>query len=194
MSKKIIYILLLFQTLISCQQEPSISKTSFDPAITKTSFDYIDISFNNGINGIISVFIDSSKVIKVHTINHDKQNVYYQDTLKELDVIKINRLSNKALSDNIDTLFGSPSCFTLPYYLILVNKDKSIRTLVYQDIDYAFRPLDSLTNTIISLTNTIKQNALDTNFVFTSLKKVLGPPSPTPNKTVKFIPPVIKDN
>lgn len=184
MQKKIFYILLLFQTLISCRQET---------LITKTSFDYIDISFNNGTNGLTSVYIDSSKVIKVHTINHDKQSVYYQDTLKELDVIKLNRLSNKAIANKIDTLIGSPSCFTFPYYLIIVNKDKSIRTLVYQDRDYSFRPLDSLIKNIILLTKTINHNPLDSNFIFHSLQKVSGPPSLT-IELEKFVAPVIKEN
>jgi hypothetical protein len=182
--KKTFYIFLFFQTFISCRQEPP---------VTKTSFDYIDISFNNGRTGIISVFVDSSKVIKVLTIDHDNKNHYYQDTLKDSDIIKLNRLSNKALMDKFDTVVGSPSCFSFPCYLIIASKDKNIRTLVYQDINYSFKPLDSLTKNIILLTRTIKQNPLDSNFAFNSLKKVIGPPSLT-KEMEEFIPPVIKDN
>ncbi len=159
----------------------------------KTSFDILDISFNRGTSGITSVFIDSTKIIRVHIKDYDKQNSYYQDTLKDGDIIKLNRLSNKALTNKFDTLVGGPSCFSFPFYLIITNKNTTMKTLVYQDIDYSFKPLDSLTNTIILLTKTIKRYPLDTNFVFNSLKKVLGPPPPIYGME-KFVPPVIKEN
>jgi hypothetical protein len=184
MNKKIFFILFLFQAFISCRRESP---------VTKPSFHYIDISFNNGTSGIISVFIDSSKAIKVHTVDYKKQSHYYQDTLNDNDIVKLNRLSNEALAGKIDTLVGSPSCFSFPYYLVIAGKDKNMRTLIYQDKDYSFKPLDSLTKSILLLTRTIKQHPLDTDFVFNSLQRVLGPPSPTIEMS-KFIPPVIKDN
>lgn len=181
---KTVSIILAFITLASCG-----NKT---PRPLTTSFDYIEISFNNGTDGITSVYIDNTKVIKVRAINREKQCAYYQDTLADSVITKLNHFTENAFTNKFDSIVGHPSCFAFPYYLILSNKKQNIQTLVYQDKDYSFRPLDSLTKNIILLTRIIKHNPLDTNFVFKSLQKVVGPLQSL-KEMKKFIPPVIKD-
>jgi hypothetical protein len=183
MIKKVICILFFYLAFTSCRHEPT---------ITKASFDYIDVSFNNGPSGIISVFIDSSGLIKVRKIERDKKSHYYQDSLQDKDLLKLSSYAKKVFFLKIDTLVGSPGCFSFPYYLIIANKKKVVRTLVFQDRDYAYKQLDSLVKQVDLLAKTIKQKPLDTNFIFASLEKVLGPKLVT-GEMVKFVPPIIKE-
>lgn len=177
------YFLPLITILFACDHESS---------RTKTSFDIIDVSFNRGRNGITSVYVDSTKNIKVLITKYDGQKIFYQDTLNDSSIVNLNILSNKLLSAKTDSIIGQSSCFTFPYYFEITSKNQKLQTLVNEDINYSQPQFKAFIENILRLTTTIEHNSLDSTFVFKSLSKVIGLPGP-PIDTIKFIPPIIKN-
>lgn len=183
MTLKTLYLFPAIIILFSCHH---------DNKKIRTSFDFIDVSFNRGRDGITTVYLDSTKNIKVLITKYDNQKIFYQDTLNDSSISVLNTLSSKLLSAKMDTIIGSASCFTFPYYFDIASKNQHLQTLVNEDIDYSNPQFKTLIESILLLTTTIKHNALDSNFNFKSLSKVIGPPPPFID-TIRFIPPVIKD-
>ncbi len=155
-----------------------------------SSIDYIDISFNNN-DGMTSVYIDSSKVIRVNYINKSWDKFYFKDTLADFAFYKIDKLIVKALSEKHDSIVNHQTCFTSAYNLNLSYKKDLFSVLVYQDPTTTYLPLDSLTKMIYRISRTITKQTSDSTFKFNTLARISDPPSPS-IELVKFVHPKFK--
>ncbi|MFO0358578.1 MAG: hypothetical protein ACK50A_16610 [Sphingobacteriaceae bacterium] len=179
--KKVIIISILI-LLISCGQK----HTRQSP-----SFNFIDISFSDGWTDVISVNIDSSKVIKVRVDKHNGHDIYYKDTLPDTSFNKINNLVKSALKTKHDSVINDPVCDGGGFYLLIAAKQSTINTLVFTS-GQTYAPLDSLVSQLFTISKNIKKITADTNFTFISYQR-LAPPPPMKEMT-KFVPPEIKDD
>jgi hypothetical protein len=155
-----------------------------------SSIDYIDISFNNK-DGMTSVYIDSSKVIRVNYINKSWEKFYFKDTLVDSIFNQIDKLIVKALYAKHDSIVNHQTCFTSAYNLNLSYKKDFFSVIVYQDPTTTYLPLDSLTKMIYRISKTITRHSSDSTFKFNTLSRISDPPPPS-IELVKFVPPKLK--
>lgn len=161
---------------------------------TPLQFQYLDLSFNKGPDGITSVYLDSTKVLKIGLISVDLRTTYFCDTLHDTTLRHINKLVGDLLSYKLDTVAGMPGCFSFPFYFDIKGKKKHLQTLLYVDQSRSVTPFTPLVTYIYSLTANHKISPVKSGFEFKSLKKVQGPPPPAIVPFPKFIPPIIKES
>jgi hypothetical protein len=177
--------------LISCRQENTVNNGQ--KSTTKTSFDFIEITFNNGFDGITSIHIDTTKILRVRHINETRGVKYFMEQIPDDKITTLNQFASKAIIENADSIVLHPSKYTISYSLVLRQSGKTLQTFVHEDKDYPYFKFRSLTRYLFLLSRNIKENPIDTNFTFKTYQIVCNPPIP-PIDTTKFRPPPINAN
>lgn len=126
--------------------------------------------------------------MKVRIIDPQWRYYNFQDTLHDTVFCKINQLFKHAMMVKHDSVIKRPTCFTTCYYLYVSYQKQNTHVLVYEEPDYSYQPLDTITKLLYQLSHKIKRHAFDTTYVFKSYSRVAGPPPPIKELT-KFIPP-----
>lgn len=188
--KRLIFVYSLFVVLASCRQEnPTENKQQ---STLKTSFDFIEITFDKRLEGITSIYVDLTKTVRVKFLDKSHHAHYFTGQIPDAKLNELNRLASGAINKKMDNVLLHPSDVTISYCLILKQNNKTLKTFVYEDKDYPFSDLRDLTHCLFSLKHDVKENKSDTHFKFRTYEIICNPPMPIMD-TIKFIPPVIKD-
>jgi len=177
--KTLIIILSLSTIMFSCRQQ----------AVERPVFTKVDLSWGNGWTKYISVFIDSTKNVKIAIDELNKNPLYFNGQLSDTAFAKINHLINQALTQKFEKEIGTPIPDGSISYVIIESKTNNIESIIFES--GIANKLDTIVNTIIELNNYKLTKSLDSTFVFKSYNAI----RPTLcTDTVKFVPPVIKDD
>lgn len=167
--------------MFSCKQQ------EFERPVFKT----IDLCWGNGWTKTISVFIDSTKNVKIAVDELNKKKSYYTGQINDTAFIKINHLISNALTKKHEKEIGSPipdggiSCV-----IVESTKSKNFSSVIFQS--GIATELDSIVNILTQLENYKLNESLDSTFIFKSYLAIKLPPPLI--ETVKFVPPVIKND
>jgi hypothetical protein len=188
--KKITFVhILLILGLTNCRQGNSAG--SGQKSNVKPSFDFIEITFDKKEGGITSVYVDSTKILRVkHSDTNGVQ--YLLGQIPDYKLTELNQLASKAIDEKVDSIVMGPSEYFISYSLIFRQNGKTMRTFVYEDKDYPFHLLRDFTSCLFLLRHKVKENKNDTNFIFKTYQIICDPPTWT-DDTVKFLSPIIKD-
>jgi hypothetical protein len=178
--KTLIIILSLSTIIFSCRQQES----------EKPVFTKIDLSWGNGWTKIISVYIDSTKSVKISVDELNQRKLYYEGQLKDSVFSKLNTLIQTVLKQKTESEIGEPIVDGGGSYIIINSKSDNVNCAVYRHEPVI--TLDTIINSLINLNNYTLHKAADTSFVFKSLIKIKPPMLDI--GTIKFVPPVIKDD
>jgi hypothetical protein len=155
--------------------------------VEKTAFTNVDLSWGNGWTKYISVFIDSTKNVKIAIEELNKKTLYYNGQLIDTSFVKINHLISTALTQKFEDNIGIPVPDGGGAH---ININETIHSNVYEGA--LPNKLDTIISLLIDLNNyTLKQSS-DTSFLYQSLNKI-KPPRPIMENAV-FVPPIIKDD
>lgn len=160
-------------------------------AVKPISFHDIDLTYSDGWTKLVSIYLDSTKTLKIRIDEHLKGIHYYGVILPDSSFNKISLFAERALKIDHDSFINERVPDGGGYSLMLTSKNKKINSTVYC-AGTCYKPLDTLVFELLKLSQNIKQISTDTLFGYKSYNR-FGPPPPLLKEMVKFVPPVIKD-